>query len=522
MSLVHRVLAPIVLALALAASALALAQPTPGEAGTLRIATAAAAPTLDPTLNTSQASMELTLHVFDSLFTYDAEYRIVPSLATGYEIGDDGLRYEIDLAVGIPFHDGSEMTSEDVIASIERARRIGQNAATLGEVVASLDADGPHRVVMTLSRPYGAIVEILATPLPQVAIMPAELAASDDPLNPPDLIGTGPYRIDSWTPDQALVLDRFEGYVPGNDMPASGLAGSRIAYFQTLRFEPVPQAQTRVAGLNRGDFGYAQNLPIATFPSLQANPNVEPQIITESSLLAFWLNHREGELLSDVNMRRAVVAALDMEAILNVTASGNPEFYETSPSLFWPQQANWYRPDVGEGIYDAPDMEEVQRRLDAAGYDGDPLTIVTNRDYQYMYAEAVEVARQLNEAGIAAELEVLDWSAALALVNEPTGWDLFASSAIFKPSPLDWYIIIAPDALLAPGYQSERMQELLDAGAAASDLEERQRIYTEVQQLIWEEVPDLNIGLLNTLDALRPDRIEGYDRYFTPRFWNVY
>jgi peptide/nickel transport system substrate-binding protein len=498
------------------------AQPAPGEAGTLRIATAAAAPTLDPTLNTSQASMELTLHVFDSLFAYDAGYRIVPSLATGYEISDDGLVYEISLAEGIRFHDGSEMTSEDVIASIERARQIGQNAATLGEVIAELEPNGDYGVTMTLSRPYGAIVEILATPLPQVAVMPAELAASTDPLNPPDLIGTGPYRIASWVPDQALVLERFDDYVPGNDMPASGLAGDRVAYFQTLRFEPVPQAQTRVAGLNRGDFGYAQNLPVATYGSLQANPDVEPQIITESSLLAFWLNHRDGELLSDVNMRRAIVAALDMEAILNVTASGNPEFYQTSPSLFWPEQVNWYRPDVGEGIYNEPDMDEVQRRLDAAGYDGETLTIVTNRDYEYMYAEAVEVARQLNEAGINAELEVLDWSAALALLNEPTGWDMFASSAIFKPSPLDWYIIIAPDALLAPGYESERMQELLDAGAAASDLEERQRIYTEVQELVWEEVPDLNIGLLNTLDALRPDRIEGYERYFTPRFWNTY
>lgn len=510
------------LALSLVLATCALAQPEPGEAGTLTVATAAQAPTLDPTLNASQAAMELTLHVFDSLLTYDEDYRLIPNLASDWTVSDDGLRYTFTLADGILFHDGSRMEAEDVIASIERARQIGQNAATLNDVIDTLEATDERTVVMTLTRPYGAILEILATPLPQVAIMPAEHATNLNTLNPPDLVGTGPYRIVEWVPDQALVLERFEDYVAPNDMPASGLGGNRIAYFQTLRFEPVNQPQTRVQGLQRGEYAYAQNLPVSSYPSLEANPDVEPRIVDASSLLAFWINHREGELLSDVNMRRAVVRALDMDAVLNVAASGNDLFYEASPSLFWPQQVNWYSEDVGEGIYNEPDQQAVDRLLEEAGYDGEALTIVTNRDYQYMYAEAVAVAEQLDQAGINTRLEVLDWSAALALLDEPTGWDLFASSAIFKPSPLDWYIIIAPDALLAPGYQSERMQALLDAGAQETDVEARREIYREVQELVWQEVPSLNIGLLNTLDALRPAELEGYETYFMPRFWNTY
>lgn len=517
-----RYLVRVLFGLTLTFSAAALAQPEPGEAGTLRIATAAAAPTLDPTLNASQAAMELTLHVFDSLLTYDEDYRLIPNLATDWSLSDDDLRYTFTLAEGIRFHDGTTMDADDVVASISRAREIGQNAATLSEVVESLEAIDEHTLVMTLTRPYGAILEILATPLPQVAIMPEEHARNMDTLNPPDLIGTGPYRIGEWVPDQALVLERFDDYVAPSDEEATGLGGNRIAYFETLRFEPVAQPQTRVQGLQRGEYAYAQNLPVTSHASLEANPDVEPRIIEASSLLAFWINHREGEILANVDMRRAVVRALDMGSVLNVAASGNDLFYQTSPSLFWPQQVDWYEPDVGDGIYDEPDQEAVDRLLDAAGYEGETLTIVTNRDYQYMYAEAVAVADQLNQAGINAELEVLDWSAALALLDEPTGWDLFASSAIFKPSPLDWYIIIAPDALLAPGYESDRMQELLDAGAAETDPEARRDIYRDVQELVWEEVPSLNIGLLNTLDALRPDELQGYRTYFAPRFWNTY
>jgi len=137
-----------------------------------------------------------------------------------------------------------------------------------------------------------------------------------------------------------------------------------------------------------------------------------------------------------------------------------------------------------------------------------------------MYSEALEVSRQLNLAGIKTTLKVLDWPGAGALFSQPTGWDMFASGAIFKPSLLDWKIIIAPDAPLAPGFKSDEMAKLFAEADAAFDQTQRQNVYRQIQDLVWQQVPFLPIGLLSGLDA-RASSLSGYRVYFIQRFWNV-
>jgi ABC-type transport system substrate-binding protein len=110
----------------------------------------------------------------------------------------------------------------------------------------------------------------------------------------------------------------------------------------------------------------------------------------------------------------------------------------------------------------------------------------------------------------------------VAVFEQPKGdWDMFASGALFKPSPTDWYLIIAPNAPLAPGFVSPQMGALLQEGATISDQAKREAIYRQVQQRVWTDVPILPIGLLYGLDAAASS-LQGYHPYFTPRFWNVY
>lgn len=502
-------------------AALPAAPPAPGGAGQLVAAMSAPAPTLDPTLNAATSSTEMTLHVFDSLVTYDAHYNIIPDLATSWTISANGLVYTFHLASGIKFQNGQTMTSADVVASIERALKIGENAPTLQPVIAAVQPHGAGTVVIQLKHRYGALLEVLATPLPQVVIMPATYARVLHTLNPPDLIGTGPYAISKWVPDQYLLLTRFAGYTPPEHVAATGLGGDRIAYFSSIKFEPVTQPETRLSGLGRGDFQYAEGLPTTAYQTVAANASLRPQIISDLTYLAFWLNQRSGMPLANRALRQAIVAALNDQAILNVTASGNARFYKVSSSLFWPEQTRWYDPSAGKGIYNHPDATRARALLKQAGYHGQTLTIVTNHTYPYDYAEALEVSRELQAVGINSKLKVLDWPGAVALFERSSGWDLFASGALFKPSPMDWYIIIAPNAPLAPGFISPQMGALLQQGATVSNLAQRESIYRQVQQRVWTDVPILPIGLLNGLDASAAS-LQGYHPYFTPRFWNVW
>lgn len=503
-------------------AAVPAAVPAPGGAGQLVAAMAAPAPTLDPTLNSATSSTELTLHVFDSLVTYDDHYNIIPALATSWTISGNGLDYTFHLAPNIKFQNGQTMTSADVVASIIRAMKIGENAPTLAPVIASVQPQGPDTAVIRLKHQYGALLEVLATPLPEIVIMPAKYARVLHTLNPPDLIGTGPYAITSWVPDQYLLLTRFAGYTPAEHFAATGLGGNRIAYFSSIKFEPVAQPETRLSGLERGDFQYAEGLPTTSYPAIAANSSLKPQVISDLTYLAFWLNQRAGRALANRYLRQAVVAALDDSAVLNVAASGSSRFYKASSSLFWPEQSRWYDPSAGQGIYNHPNLGRVKALLKQAGYHGQTLTIVANHTYPSDYAEALEVARQLQLAGINAKLKVLDWPGAVALFEQPKGdWDMLASGALFKPSPLDWYIIIAPNAPLAPGFVSPQMGDLLQEGATIADQARRQAIYRQVQRRVWTDVPILPIGLLYGLDA-SASSLQGYHPYFTPRFWNVY
>lgn len=496
--------------------------PAPGSAGQLVAAMAAPAPTLDPTLNAATSSTELTLHIFDSLVTYDERYNIIPDLATSWTISKDSLDYTFHLASNIKFQNGQMMSSTDVVASVTRAMRIGENAPTLQPVIASVLPQGPDTVVIHLNHPYGALLEVLATPQPRIVIMPAKYATVLHTLNPPDLIGTGPYAIANWVPDQYLLLTRFAGYTPPEHFAATGLGGNRIAYFSSIKFEPVAQPETRLSGLERGEFKYAEELPNTSYQAVAANTSLKPQIISDLTYLAFWLNQRSGRPLANKYLRQAIVAAVNDSAVLNVTASGDQRFYKASSSLFWPEQSAWYDPSAGQGIYNHPNPARVQSLLKLSGYHGQVLTIVTNQTYPYDYAEALEVARELQLVGIKTKLKVLDWPGAVALFEQPKGgWDMFASGALFKPSPLDWYNIIAPNAPLAPGFVSPQMGALLQEGATISDQAKREAIYRQVQRRAWIDVPILPIGLLNGLDAAASS-LQGYRPYFTPRFWNVY
>jgi peptide/nickel transport system substrate-binding protein len=502
------------------ASSTAFAQrPAPGSLGELRVAPSTPAPTVDVTLNGSQIAMELLLHVYDSIVTYDEGYRVIPNLATHWRISQDRTKYTFTLAPGIRFHNGDPVKVVDVVASIDRARSIGQAVAALKPITSVRTVDAAT-VEVTTAQPYALLLDALATPLPQVAVMPAKYARLTRPLTVTEIIGTGPYMVKEWRPDQYLLLARWAGYTSPTSMPATGLGGTRTAYHAALRFLFVKEEQTRLTGLIRGEYSYAQDLPTSFMKALAGKPAVQPLVMSQNSLLGFWLNQRDGQLLANLPLRQAMVAALDFTSVLRVTAAGDARFFKASGSLFWPEQTDKYYPEAGAKIYNHPNPARVQALLKQAGYHGEPLTIVTNRNYPYMYSEALEVSRQLNLAGIKTALKVLDWPGAGALFSQPTGWDMFASGAIFKPSLLDWKIIIAPDAPLAPGFKSDEMAKLFAEADAAFDQTQRQNVYRQIQDLVWQQVPFLPIGLLSGLDA-RASSLNGYRVYFIQRFWNV-
>src|SRR5437660_8161769 len=248
-----------VLALAVAAaiafaSGSALAAPPKG--GAANLAMIGEPQTLDPMASTADLVSTIMQHVYEPLYTFDGNWNVAPMLAEGMPaISKDGLVYTIPLRKGVKFHNGKEMTSDDVVASLKRWMDMAPRGKAVAKEVKSLEPMGPNTVVITLNRPYAPLLAHFALPSGFAVIMAKYSIAN--PLT--QFVGTGPYMFKERRPDQYVQMMRFDGYSSRQE-PASGYAGKREGLLDELRFIPVPNANTRVEGMLSGRYQFADLL----------------------------------------------------------------------------------------------------------------------------------------------------------------------------------------------------------------------------------------------------------------------
>src|ERR1700724_1563338 len=317
-------------------------RPAPAPARPLRIALHSDPLTLDPHLRNEALTYSVMRNLYEGLTAFDAEMRIGPALAASWENPND-LTWVFHLRPGVRFHDGRELTADDVVWSIERARTLP--ASGFGSYVVAVDqvrARDRHTVELTTRRPYAILLNKLAF----VLIVPAG--------SPPEIrqpVGTGPYRLVSYQPGVRLALRSFDGYWGG----ASALIQ-----------EPG-----------------AEN-----FQRLRATPRC--RVLEQESLtVVFLLLKTQRPPLSDVRVRRAIHLALDRPALVAAVlrAEGHPVGQMVGRSVFG------YAPDI------APpprDLAAARRLLAQAGYRGG-----IDLDLEFRPGrQATEIRRPLAEAGI--------------------------------------------------------------------------------------------------------------------------
>ena len=135
---------------------------TATAAGTLRYATVGEPPSLDQQVITSDLATTIAQHIFEGLYTFNSKYAPVPLLAEGEKISDDGKTVVIAIRKGVKFHDGSDLTSEDVIASLKRWGAHGSRGKLLFEKVASVEATGDYEVTLKFTDTFGPWKNLMA------------------------------------------------------------------------------------------------------------------------------------------------------------------------------------------------------------------------------------------------------------------------------------------------------------------------------------------------------------------------
>lgn len=468
-------------------------------------------PTLDPMASTTDLVATIMQHVYEPLFTFDANWKIVPMLAESLpKVSADGKHYSITLRKGVQLHNGREMNAEDVVASLKRWMNVSPRGKALSKDMADLSVNGNLGIELTLKTPYAPLLSYLAMPIGMAAIMAKESIAT--PLK--EFVGTGPYKFKERRPDQYVLLTRFDQYSARKEAP-SGYGGKKTAIADELRFMPVPNANTRVEGSLAGQYHFADLLPTEALGRLENSGGKTVPILTPSFGFPYVVfNTKEGVMASQA-VRKAVQTSFG-EGEMLAAGFGDTRFFTVEPNHF-PKGTPFYS-TAGAANYNERNAVKAKGQANQAGYKGETIRILTSRQYDFHYNIALIMAEQLKRAGFKTELNVVDWATLIQRRNDPKLWDIYTTHAGLPPEPMLTPPQLGDDA---PGWwNSPAKQTALAAFNQENDPAKRGALWGAVQQVIYDEVPYIVIGKFNSLSARSP-ALQGYVPLTWPFFWNA-
>jgi len=484
----------------------------PGQAATaIDVALYGEPPNLDPVIFTSDSATIITHHIFETLYTFDSKWEVKPVLASALPtITENGTVVTIPLRTDAVFHNGRTMTAEDAAASVSRWARVSPRGKLVGARATSITVKDPRTIEIRLKEPFAPLLPLLASNTATAVVMPKELNAADTPIT--EFIGTGPYKFLERRPDQFTRVVRFDQYKSPPGAP-DGYAGERKAIIDELRFIPVPNATTRVAGVISGQYVFADTLPNDALPQLKAARGIKPVLVQPDWMIFMVLNTRGGAT-QNVKIRQAMQAALNVPDML-AAAFGDPQLFDVDGSIYGKGAA--FYDSVNIKGFNQKDPKRAAQLLREAGYKGEPIRLLTSQQFDYFYKQTLGAKENLQEAGFKVDVQVMDWASVTQKRTNANEWEGFIAYHGFTPEP-SLITFISPDY---PGWwDTPEKKAALDAFNREMDPAKRKPLWQNIQKLLYEQAPTLITGHFYSLTAVS-DRLKGFVSMPQPAFWNV-
>lgn len=457
------------------------------QSGTIRTRLNSDIRSTDPGTNRDENTDMVVQHMVEGLVAFRENTAVGPLLAERWEVSPDGLAYTFTLRDGVRFHNGAALTAEDVVWSWKRY----MEPATKWRCLSELDGSGPTRlaaveardartVTFTLARPWALFLTMMARPdCGGTGILHRDSLAPDGKWRQP--IGTGPFRFGEWRPGQYVELVRFEGHAARAE-PRDGFTGGKTAEVEKVRFLVIPDASAAKAALLGGALE-TTTVSSTDFSDLKGRADVALHVVPSMAICAILLQTRD-PLLKDVRLRRALALTLDTEEIATVASQGTAT-RNNSPI---PLGSSYYGAAQGQGF--RRDVAAARKLLAEAGYAGQPIRMLTNKRYEYMFSQAVVAQAMAQEAGIRIELEVLDWATQLDRYSKGDYQAMsFAYSARLDPS-LSFEVFTGPKATQPRKvWDDPDAQSLLQRSMQILEPAQRQKLLDELQARLIADVP---------------------------------
>lgn len=440
---------------------------------------------LDPygAANGEPSTVLASRQIYDTLVIND-NGELKPSLAEDWEQPDDNT-WVFHIKEGSTFHDGSPITAEDVKYSLEQQVNSEDSPLTvLWAEYDSAEATDDHTLTINTKKPMGTMLSNLTL----LFITPTDSASEEFYKQP---IGSGPFKVDTFVPQQNLQLTGNEEYWDG------------APQLTNLEFVNIPETAARLTALETGEIDVTWTIPVDQVASLEGNEDIE--VINSPSYLYYfnWFNSSR-EPFDDPKVRQAMWYAIDTEAIVeDLYGEGGELMSSPIPDqVFGSSELEMFEYDP----------EKAKELLSEAGYpDGFSSSMMWSNGGGPQILELAETMMSYwSEIGVEVEpiqIERAEWIEKLVALD----WDmdLQTNSVITGDGDYTLGRLYLSEAD-RNGYKNDELDELLIAAKEATDQDERQELYDKANEIIWEEAVGIFPLQLNQIAAVR-SHVEGFE-----------
>lgn len=459
------------------------AEPVAG--GTLRLGVQADPAELDPHKTSLTAAWHVIEHVYETLVTVGETLDSpVPGLAETWDISTDGTTYTFNLRQGVVFHNGREFVADDVKYSYERildpatASPVSSDLA----IIDAIEVADDYTVVINLKNADSSFLAKLMGS--SFSIVPQEVVEENGDLMQ-TMVGTGPFAFVEYVPNTSVMLERNADYWE-----------SPYPYLDALEITIVPDNTARTAALVSGTVDLIEYAPVQDLPIYEED---ETLVVTgnENTNIRNMTVNVSREPFNQLQVRQAMSKAIDRQPVIDSAVFG----YGTATNVLFPES---YWAGIPSEI-PPPDLDGARALLQEVGLgDGFEATIQSWAQYPFLSNAAIVIQEQLRQIGIETEVDLQE--NAILLENYFGGnFDLSVTgtSAYVDPNDVVQTNFGTGEDANGGGYSNPEVDRLIAEGVAITDQAERAEIYGEIQRILLEDLPWINLFIAEQYEAMK-------------------
>ncbi|MBR1442797.1 MAG: ABC transporter substrate-binding protein [Firmicutes bacterium] len=439
--------------------------------------------TLNPLINSDHTVDNILKLVFEPLFTLDETQRPVPDLAESYSLSSDGMTLEVRLKDGLKWHDGTDLTADDVIFSLDTIKSSPSEIykSSLGNVE-SYASSGKKTVIINYSAPYGACLYNLCFPIiPEHYYKDALDEDSPQNLKP---VGSGAYEFKSYRTVREVELESYPDYFKGE-------AG--IKYIKVII---TSDKDTDLYAFEQ-NITDAITIGVAEWGKFSTTNNIQATAFNSNNFEFLGFNHHN-EVLDNINIRHAIAHAIPRDEIIENIYVGNAR------SSIAPINPNSWLSAEDETQQYEYSLEKASEYVRESGISEDrlKLTLLVNSENKERVEAAKLIIKSLNQTGFEITLLEKSYADYIQLLKDDN-FELFMGGAVLSKTPDLRSLLLSSGqgdgGLNYFNFSEAQMDTLLNNAVNARSEGEFLAAETEIQKYCSTQLPCIGIAFKDSI-----------------------